>query len=181
MSNFSSCVSTTTAVSRSGRTRANASPGHSTTELVGARHALARRVFRPRIDADRVPTDRLRGGAERLAGVDGADDDQTRRRAEHLCEHAGGAVLELAAPLHVAREYREPERVVADDLAAVEQHQHMRTRSVAVEHGEEHGPLLAVSELEQQVGEGHSSRSRKTSISPPHGRPTPSACSSEMP
>ena len=90
-------------------------------------------------------------------------------------------MLELAVPLDVGRQRREPERVVADDLAAVEQHQHVRAAMLALEHGEEHGPLLAVGELEQPVGEGHSSRSRKTSISPPHGRPTPSACSSEMP
>ena len=151
-------------------------------DLVGARHALAASRTRPRIDADRVPADSLRGGAERLAGVDGADDDQARRRAEHLREDPRAPVLELAVAPDIRRQRRQrraerrrrPRRGRAARAACCP------TR-VALEHGEEHGPLLAVGELEQRLGEAQSSRSRKTSISPPHGSPTPSACSSEMP
>ena len=55
-------------------------------DLVGARDALRGRVFRAAHRRRSCANRPLRGGAERLAGVDGADDDETRRRAEHLGE-----------------------------------------------------------------------------------------------
>ena len=86
--------------------------GHSTTisSALGTRSGVA--YCGSRVDADRVPADRLRGGAERLAGVDGADDDESRRRPEDLGEdlralraRAGrcGAAPARAAPARVGR------------------------------------------------------------------------------
>ena len=51
---------------------------------VGAREPLRRREGRARVDDDRVPADELRGCAERLGRVDGAEDDEPRRRPVHL-------------------------------------------------------------------------------------------------
>ena len=85
-------------------------------------------------------------------------------------------MLDHAAAALLGGERREPERIVADHLIAVEQHEQLAADfAVALDDGEQHCALVAVREREQVVGERQSSRSRKTSISPPHGRPTPSA------
>src|SRR5439155_9840336 len=76
---------------------------------------------------------------------------------------------------------RELGRRVAVRLAAVEQHEQLGARVLAVEDGEEHGALVTVRDLEHPIAKTHSKRSTKTSISPPQGRPTPIASSSEIP
>ena len=94
MSNLSSWVSTTTAVSRSGAIRSNAASGHSTmiSSALGTRLGVA---YSARASTQIVcQPSSLRGGAQRLAGVDGADDDESRRRPEYLCEHFQALVLE---------------------------------------------------------------------------------------
>ena len=57
-------------------------------ELVGARNAVPGRESRARVRDDRPPPDRARSGGERLGRVDGAVDEQPRRRPEHVGEHA---------------------------------------------------------------------------------------------
>ena len=60
--------------------------------------------------------------------------------------------------------------------------EHLRPGLVAVDRGEEDAALLGLAELREPVDEAHySTRSRKTSISPPQGRPTLHARSSSIP
>jgi hypothetical protein len=46
---------------------------------------------------------------------------------------------------------------------------------------EQNGVFVGVRKLEQPVADAQSKRSTNTSISPPQGKPIPSASSSEMP
>ncbi len=69
---------------------------------------------------------------------------------------------------------------VAVTLAALE-HERVRAERLALDDGEEDGALLVLDRLEQAVDSRHSSRSTKTSISPPQGSPTSHASSSAMP
>ncbi len=65
-------------------------------ELIGARHALARREARPRLDDLCVPAERARHGADRLGDIACPDDHEARRRRDPLGEHR--AALFLAQP-----------------------------------------------------------------------------------
>src|SRR6186997_1895881 len=55
-------------------------------QLVGARHALGGCEPAARVSDDRRPAELLRGGAQGFRGVDRADDEQPRRRAELVDE-----------------------------------------------------------------------------------------------
>jgi hypothetical protein len=150
-------------------------------ELVRARDPLPGREGGARVDAGRVPAEQLRRSAERLGQVDRADDDEPRRRAVELGEDPHPLVLLHPVPAQARRERRERGRRVADRLVPVEQDEQLGARARPLDDGEEDGPLVGVRELEQPVGDAHSKRSTKTSISPPQGSPTPKASSSEMP
>jgi len=62
-----------------------------------------------------------------------------------------------------------------------EEDEELRSGAGALEDGEKHSALVRVREREEPFGQVHSRGSTKTSISPPHGSPMPSASSSEMP
>ena len=99
-------------------------------QLVGARQALARDERGPRVDHLGAPAERLGGAAELLGGVDAADDEQARRRPEHLGEDADAVQLE-----HAARARR---HLRVDPLAG----------ALALEHRHRHGRLLRQLALE---------------------------------
>ena len=84
-SSRSSWVSTTTAVSALGGQLVR--PGDR--QLVRARQPFARDERGSRVNHAGAPAERLGGTAKLLRGVDAADDDQLRRRPEHLGEDAG--------------------------------------------------------------------------------------------
>ena len=69
-----------------GRDPASATSGHSTisSSALGIRSGVAKSARG--VDADRVPAEQLRRGAERLRRVDRADDDEPRRRPVDLGE-----------------------------------------------------------------------------------------------
>ena len=67
-------------------------------ELVRARNPLRRRELAARVGHDRLPADRLRGAAERLRRVDGAEDEQARRRPVDVGEDPPAVELEEPAP-----------------------------------------------------------------------------------
>ena len=151
-------------------------------DSVGARHPLRRREARAGIDADRVPAEGARSGAHRLAGVDRADGDESRRRAV------------ASAKTRVPRPRRCPLRRTSRATASSSgraspttsprssTHEQLRPALFAVEHGQQDRALLAVRDLEQRLCQlAQSRRSSRTSISPPHGRPMPSAWSSVIP
>ena len=66
-------------------------------ELVRARQPLASGERRPRVGNGCTPAEALRGATELLGGVDRADDQQARRRPEHLREDRLAAELDHAA------------------------------------------------------------------------------------
>ena len=59
----------------------------------------------------------------------------------------------------------------------------MTTKTIGLDRSEEDSALLGLAQLRESVDEAHSysTRSRNTSISPPHGSPTSHAMSSVMP
>src|SRR6185312_9233499 len=67
-------------------------PGHE--ELVGARNALRSGEASPRIGDDRPPAKPFRGATKLLGEIDSAEDEQPRRRAEHLGEDLLAVALE---------------------------------------------------------------------------------------
>src|SRR3954453_4169007 len=86
-----------------------------------------------------------------------------------------------APPTDRGREPRKRRGRVTQRLLAFQEHEELRPRRRAFEHREEHRTFVRVREREEPLGQVHSKRSTKTSISPPHGRPMPSASSSEIP
>jgi hypothetical protein len=144
-------------------------------QLVGARDPLARGQGRSGIGDHGPPAEPARERAKRLGYVDGAQDDELRRWAEDLDEDLPPLVLDEAGP----RAVRQLRRSVAHHLAADDER--LRAERLPLHDRQQHCPLLALDREAQTVIESHSSRSRKTSISPPHGRPTSKACSSGMP
>ena len=82
---------------------------------------------------------------------------------------------------NLGRERDELVGSLSDDLLSVEEDEQLRAAPRTLDDRVHDGALVRVRELEQPVGDGQSRRSTKTSISPPQGRPTPSASSSEMP
>ena len=146
----------------SGATCASASSGQSGEQLVGARHPLARREARARVGDDRPPAEQLRGAAERLGGVDGAVDEEARRRREDVGEDlSGSSSVEQRGCGRAGAPSRSSSGIV--ELA---RRRPRRRRRVSVT-----SPRLA----------GLGSSSTKTSISPPHGRPISNAISSVIP
>ena len=116
--------------------------------------------------------------AERLGGVDGAVDEQPRRRHVDLAEHLPVAELEQ----RVAR--------AADDLVGLLGEldaglalldEELGARVLALDDGEQHRATAPFLDGGQAVEEVHSTFSTNTSISPPQGRPTFQPSSSEMP
>ena len=109
---------------------------------------------------------------------------QPWRWAVHVREHLRAADVEDAVPVLPDQLVRARQRIlgdpVADTLAALE-HEHVCTEPFTLDHREEHGALAPLDRLEQPVDGAHSSASTKTSISPPHGKPTSQASSSAMP
>ena len=104
-------------------------------DLVGARHALgaSRSGARASTQIVRQPS-ALRGGAERLGGVDRTEHDEARRRPEHLGEDLRPFVLDQAAAADLGRQRREARRPRAVGLFAVEQHDELRPCVRAVDH-----------------------------------------------
>ncbi len=140
--------------------------------------------LRTRVGDDRPPAEEPRRGAHRLGRVDGAVDEQARRRPVDLREHAGAVELEDAVRVLADELLRLAERYLRHAVAvafAALQHERVRAEPITLDHREEDGALLALHRLQQAVDSCHSSRSTKTSISPPHGSPTSQASSSAIP
>jgi hypothetical protein len=93
--------------------RASASSGHSTISS----SALG---IRSRVDADRVPAEQSRRGAQCLGRVDGTDDDEPGRRAVDLREDLHVLDLVHAVAPNPRCERGERRGRVADGLVAVE-------------------------------------------------------------
>ena len=107
-----------------------------------------------------MPPQGFRCCAQRLTGVDGTDDDEPRRRPEYFREDLQSLVLEEAGAPHLARDLRQAQRVVTDDLAALDEHEHLATElALALDDSEEHRALVAVREREQRLRERQSGRS----------------------
>ena len=182
MSNLSSCVRTTTAVSRSSWICANASSGHSTTisSALGTRSGVANRA-RASTQIVRQPTDFA--SAHSASPVSTAPTTTSRgggpkTSAKIVSPSCSSVPLRRISP----RQLSQAEHVVADDLAPVEQDDQLAAQlALARDDREDDGALGPVREREQRVGDAQSRGSRKTSISPPHGSPTPSAWSSVIP
>ena len=134
-----------------------------------------RRKTRARIDADRVPAECPRRRTERLPRVDGTDDDESRRRTVDIGEHTRPFDLDQPAPANLGRQGGHRGRGVSDRLAAVDPNEQLSADIRPFDDREEHSALVALRDLEERLGERHSSNSMKTSISPPQGNPTPSA------
>ncbi len=151
-------------------------------DLVGARQPLIRRELAARVGDDRAPAELLRGAAELFGRVHRPDHEQARRRLIDLAEDAAARQLEqlVAAPAdQLRRSLGELGRTVTERLTALEDEQ-LRAERLALDDGEERRTLLPLHDLLQALV-NHWRRSTKTSISPPHGRPTVHASSSEMP
>ena len=168
MSNFSSCVRTTTAVAWSGRTRASASSGHATisSSALGTRSA-SRSVPRASATIVRQPS-AFAARAQRLGGVDRAEDEQPRRRPEHVREDA--SPVELDDARMPAAQQLVGLRVLALD--------HEPLRAVSRSGEDDRAPIAESASRESSSG---SASRTNTSISPPHGSPTSNAWSSEIP
>ena len=160
-SNLSSCVRTTTAVPRRAR-RARAprpATARSSSSALGSRSRRGKawpRVRR-RSSASRAASPPR---TERLGGVDGAVDEEARRRNEDVGEDRPAFLLEHVSCGHGAR--------AACSRAGVVE---LRPDVRAGDDGQRHVRLLLVARA----------ASTNTSISPPHGSPTPNAISSVMP
>ncbi len=153
MSKRASWLRQATAVFRSSCSSGQRVLGPRPDDPVGARQALGRREGRARVDDDRVPADQLRGGAERLGGVDGAEDDEPRRRPVHLGVDPVALALEQAVPLDVRGERGQLRRPVADGLARVEEDEQLGSRVLALEHREADRALLVRDDLEQPLAQ----------------------------
>ena len=150
-------------------------------QLVGARDPLTRRKLGAPICDDRPPAEQVRSRGKRLGGVDRAVDQQAGRWAVHLGEDLAGPPVRacdcarrgstrrrgLRARAGRRRSSHPPRRRAASSRA-------LRPRPLS---GRRRGPIA----LEREQALDHGRRSTNTSISPPHGRPTAQACSSEMP
>ena len=183
-SNLSSCVRTTTAVWWSGSTCANASCGHSTisSSADGMRSRVAN--FARASATMELPAEELRAAAHRLGGVDGAVDEEARRRAVATrrrpssrrraratgCDHGGSARRNCATARRARRRPARRPRARAPSSRP----RRRRCR-------EDDAALLRRAELQQSRESRLTRRSTKTSISPPQGSPTAQASSSLIP
>ena len=127
----------------------------------------------------------LAAAAERLRRVDRAVDEEARRRPVPLREHLRLAVeLEqgVAAAPHELLELagRLGRHAAAEALTRLE-HELLATDAIARDDGEEDASLTRGAQLREPLEQAHSTASTNTSISPPHGRPTPQAISSVIP
>ena len=171
----------TIAVAWSGATCANASSGQATisSSALGIRSRVAN-FARASATIVRQPSS-FAAGRERLGGVDGAVDEQPRRRAVDLGEDR--AALELDRPAaraadQLGRVRRQLRRAVADRLASLDDEQ-LRPEPLPFDDREDDGAAAVALELQQP--RDHGRRSTKTSISPPQGSPTAQASSSLIP
>ncbi len=152
-------------------------------QLVRGGYALAGGELRAGVRDDGRPSEELRCGAERLRRVDRAVDEEARRRAVPLREHARTVELEQAVSASSQNRVRmccELGWSVADRLAAFDDEE-LPAGVVALEHREEDGSRVLRQRGQAFEKVAHVTFSRKTSISPPQGRPTLHAWSSEMP
>ena len=86
--------------------------------LVGARHTLARREARTRIDDDGAPAEWAGEGAQRLGDVTRADGHEPRRWADRLDEHAPSCLLAQPGASRLVRFPALPDAVSLDDHVA---------------------------------------------------------------
>ena len=153
-------------------------------QLVRAGDAFGRGELAARVREDRAPADCPGGGAERLSGVDGAVDEQPRRRAVHLGEDPRPAVeVEqgvAAAPQHLVHAFAQPARALADGLAALEDEQLAAEPVPSTTVKRTARSWRSMTDLSRSSSAASGS-STNTSISPPQGSPTAKASSSEIP
>ena len=152
---------------------------------IGRRHSLASEEHGPRVADDRAPADQLRRLRERLGRVDGAVDEDARRRPVPLGEDLHVAVQREQLVAAAAHELVELARrlgghAAAEPLTGLE-HELLAADALAFDDGEENAALTRGAQLRQPAEQAHSTASTKTSISPPHGSPTPHAISSVIP
>ena len=150
-------------------------------QLVGARDPLPRRKLGAPVCDDRPPAEQVRRRRKRLGRVDRAVDQQAGRWAVHLGEDLAALQFEHAiarAADQLVGVGSELGRPVADRLAPLDDEQ-LRPEPFALDHCQDDAAASVALEREQALDHGR--RSTNTSISPPHGRPTAQACSSEMP
>jgi len=152
-------------------------------QLVGAGKTRLGGEHRPRVGDDRAPADELRRLTKRFGGVNSAINHQPGRRSVHLREYSPSVDVEqtVAAPTdHVSRKLFQ----IRWDLIATAglQPQELGAGIRSFDDRQQDAALTGGGELRQPGQQWlHGSRSRKTSISPPHGSPTSQPWSSAMP
>ena len=158
-SNLSSWVRTTIAVWWSGRDLRERLLRPLDDELVRGRDPLARRELRARVRHDRVPAEELRAPAHRLGRVDGAVDEEARRRPVPLGEHLravrrarGAGCARAGSARRTARPPRRARRRPARRTRRRAPSCPTPSPSIA---GEEHPALLGRAELGESVDEPH--------------------------